>query len=136
MPQGAANQRWIPTGRRGEYDNMSKSEPNKNMAKSRRHFDETYKRHAVELTLQGSRTVKEIAEELGIDASILYTWRRTYAAEVARNRTSPRTLAEAEAEIAELRAQVVKMRERETILKKSMGILSETPESGMPRLKR
>jgi len=28
------------------------------------------------------------------------------------------------------------MRERESVLKKSLGILSETPGSGMPKLKR
>jgi len=31
---------------------------------------------------------------------------------------------------------VMRMRERENVLKKSLGILSETPESGMPRSRR
>lgn len=47
-----------------------------------------------------------------------------------------RKLEEAEQEIARLRSEVIRMREREVVLKKSLGILSETPESGMPRLKR
>ena len=38
-------------------------------------------------------------------------------------------------EIARLRAEVVRLRERETILKKSLGILSELPPRGMPKLK-
>lgn len=46
------------------------------------------------------------------------------------------TLAEAEKEIGRLRAELIRMREREIVLKKSVGILSETPESGMPRLRR
>jgi hypothetical protein len=46
------------------------------------------------------------------------------------------TLEQAEQEISRLRAEVLRMRERETVLKKTLGILSETPESGMPRLKR
>jgi hypothetical protein len=35
-------------------------------------FDETYKRHAVELTLHGDRTVKTVAKELGIPGWALY----------------------------------------------------------------
>jgi len=102
----------------------------------RRHFDETYKRHAVELTLRGDRTVKAVAKELGLPAWSLYEWRKLYAAQLGDDRPAPRTLAEAEFEIAELRAEVVRMRERESVLKKSLGILSETPGSGMPKLKR
>ena len=45
-------------------------------------------------------------------------------------------LREAGKEIGRLRAEVIRMREREVVLKKSLGILSETPESGMPRLRR
>ncbi|MGA2693955.1 MAG: transposase, partial [Opitutaceae bacterium] len=97
---------------------------------------ETYKRHAVELTLRGDRTVKAVAKELGIAPWALYEWRGLYAGRPGDNRPAPRTLAEAEAEIADLRAEVVRMRERETALKKSLGILSETPASGMPRSRR
>ena len=39
-------------------------------------------------------------------------------------------------ENAQLRYELVRMREREDALKKSLGILSETPERGMPRLRR
>ena len=49
---------------------------------------------------------------------------------------APRTLAEAEEEIGRLRAEVVRLREREIVLKKSLGILSETPGSGMPGSRR
>ena len=49
---------------------------------------------------------------------------------------APQTLEDAVQENARLRAELIRMRERESVLKKSLGILSETPESGMPRLKR
>jgi len=42
-------------------------------------FDKTYKRHAVELTLHGDRTVKAVAKELGLPAWQLYEWRKLYA---------------------------------------------------------
>jgi hypothetical protein len=43
---------------------------------------------------------------------------------------------EVEAENLRLRLELRRMREREDVLKKSLGILSETPTSGLPKLKR
>lgn len=103
-------------------------------AKSRRKFDETYKRHAVELTLHGERTVKTVAAELGLPAWQLYKWRQLYAPRPGG--PGGPTQAEAAAEIAQLRAELLRMRERESVLKKSLGILSEPPGSGMPGSKR
>ena len=115
---------------------MNKTERNGSGVPPRRTYDETYKRHAVALTLRGDRTVKAVAAELGIAAWALYEWRRLYAARTGSSAPVPRTLAQAEEEIADLRAELFRMRERETALKKSLGILSVTPGSGMPRLRR
>ena len=105
-------------------------------ATPRRKFDETYKHHAVELTLHGDRTVKTVAQELGLPAWQLYEWRKLYAPRPGDGGPTPATLEEAVKENERLRAEVIRMRERETVLKKSLGILSETPESGMPRSRR
>jgi transposase len=105
-------------------------------AKPRRQYDENYKRHAVELTLQGTRSVGAVARELGVAESMLYDWRRKYAPRPGAQTGAPQSLEEAAQEIARLRGELVRMQERETVLKKSLGILSETPESGMPRSKR
>ena len=115
---------------------MNQKDRNGSGATPRRKFDETYKRHAVELTLHGDRTVKTVAKELGIPAWALYEWRKLYAPRPGERRPTPQTLEEAEKEIGRLCAELIRMREREIVLKKSVGILSETPESGMPRLKR
>ena len=115
---------------------MNQKDRNGSGAPPRRKFDETYKRHAVELTLQGDRTVKTVAKELGLPAWQLYEWRKLYGPQPGESGPAPQTLAEAEKEIGRLRAELIRMREREIVLKKSVGILSETPESGMPRLKR
>ncbi len=102
-----------------------------------RRYDETYKRNAVELTLSSGRTVRAVAEELGIPVDRLYEWRRLFlprpGAAVAGAAQTPE---EKDAEIRRLRAELVRMQEREIVLKKSLGILSETPESGMPGSKR
>ena len=101
----------------------------------RRQYDENFKRHAVELTLQGTRSLRQIADELGVNESMLYDWRRKYAPRPGAHTGTPETLADATKEITRLRAELVRMQERENVLKKSLGILSETPGSGMPRSK-
>jgi transposase len=102
----------------------------------RRKFDEDYKRHAVALTLQGHRTVRAIAQELGVSEGMLYEWRRLFAARPGHDGGQPQTLEQAQQEVARLRGELVRMQEREVILKKSLGILSEPPASGSPRSTR
>ena len=104
--------------------------------KMRRTYDEDYKRHAVALTLERGRRVSDVATELGINLTMLYEWRRQYAPQPTADNGVPQTPEEKDAEIRRLRAELVRMQEREVVLKKSLGILSETPESGMPRSKR
>ena len=115
---------------------MNPGKEEKPVQRTRRQFDEAYKRHAVELTLQGTRSVRQIADELGVTDSILYEWRRLFAPRPGAQTGAPQTAAEKDEEIRRLRAEVVRLQEREIVLKKSLGILSETPESGMPRWKR
>ena len=102
----------------------------------RRYYDENYKRQAVELTLRGDRSVVAVARELEISDSLLHTWRQTYAPRPGVTAGVPQTLEEKDAEIRRLREELVRMQEREMVLKKSLGILSETPGSGMPKLPR
>lgn len=105
--------------------------------KPRRQYDENFKRHAVDLTLKGDRTSRQVADELGINEGLIYEWRRKYAPRPGAAHTgAPQNLDEAAKEIERLRSELVRMQERENVLKKSLGILSETPESGMPRWKQ
>jgi transposase len=101
-----------------------------------RRYEETFKRQAVELTLQSGRTVRAVAEELGVPVDRLYEWRRLFTPRPGLAPAGPQSLEEKDAEIGRLREELARMQEREIILKKSLGILSETPESGMPRSKR
>ena len=104
--------------------------------KPRRQYDENFKRHAVDLTLQGNRTLRQVADELGVNEGMLYDWRRKYAPRPGEDTGTPQNLEATTKEIERLRSELVRMQERENVLKKSLGILSETPESGMPRSKR
>jgi transposase len=117
------------------------TDPKDNGVKSRlrRKFDDTYKQRAVELSERGDRSVCEIARELGVTADTLYRWRFEYGV-TTRRLTSPppgpRSVSELERENRELRTKLADMEVRETILKKSLGILSPAPGSGMPKWKR
>lgn len=105
--------------------------------KPRRQYDENFKRHAVDLTLKGDRTLRQVADELGVSEGLIYDWRRKYAPQPGTVHTgAPQNLEDATKEIERLRSELVRMQERENVLKKSLGILSETPESGMPKWKR
>ena len=104
-------------------DIMNQTDRNGSGATPRHRFDETYKRHAVELTLHGDRSTKTVAKELGIPAWALYEWRKLYAPRPGEGGPAPQTLEEAQKEIGRLRTEVVRLREREIVLKKSLGIL-------------
>jgi transposase len=99
-----------------------------------RKYDEAFKQHAVDLTLQSDRKIGPIARELGISIHALYRWRHEYLSARPKplSRELPRSVEQKDEEIRRLRAEVQRLREREQILKKSLGILSETPGSGMP----
>jgi transposase-like protein len=122
----------------GGKDIMNEEEKNGSVRRHRRLFDETYKRHAVELTLRGDRGIAAVAKEIGISEWTLRCWRKRYAPgpKGTGGALADLTPEQKDEEIGRLRAEIIRMREREIVLKKSLGILSETPESGMPRSKR
>lgn len=104
-----------------------------------RRYDDEFKRRAVELSEKSDRTIREVARELNVGEDLLYAWRREFG--VAHRQgvpmpAGPRSLTELERENHELRTKLAEMQNREAILKKSLGILSEAPGSGMPKWKR
>ncbi len=74
----------------------------------------------------------------GFAPPLLYRWARAERLPA----TSPpgqkrlRTVEQLEAEIRRLRAENAKLLEQREVLKKSLGILSEVPPSGMPESNR
>jgi transposase-like protein len=41
-------------------------------------YDETFKRHAVEMVLHGGKSVKQAAEELGVSQYSIYEWKKKF----------------------------------------------------------
>ena len=93
---------------------MSKSSPQKR--RRNRRYDSEFKANALRLVASG-RSVPSVADSLGIDKSLIYTWRR---------QAEPFS-AEEEAEFDELthlRKRVLELEEERDILKKALAIFS------------
>jgi transposase len=109
------------------------------MAKTRREFTAEFKREAVALWETSGRPQMEIAAELGLQPSQLRRWQRLIQqgqlgspasppapVAVTKASTSP-ALADVAAENARLRRELERARAERDILKKAIGIFSETP---------
>jgi transposase len=96
-------------------------------------YNEEYKQQAVELWKSSGRSAAKIGAELGIRPALIFRWAKAQRDRKAGQAARPaRSLEQIEAENARLREEVAKLTEQREILKKSLGILSETPRRGMP----
>jgi transposase len=106
------------------------------MGKSRREFTREFKQEAVALWEASGRPQVEIAAELGIQPSQLRRWQKVVHGSSQRSVTassgdaalaSASTPADLAAENARLRRELERARAERDILKKAIGIFSETP---------
>ena len=111
---------------------MKQTDRNESGATPRPKFDETYKRHAVELTLHGDRTVIAVAKELELPPWQLYEWRKLYAPRPGAAGPAPQSLEDAVQENARLRAELSRMRERESVLKNRWASSPKSPRAVCP----
>ena len=56
------------------------------MSKIRAVYDEEYKKNAVKLSYASPKSVKQVAEDLGIGENVLYRWRKKYTADGDKTR--------------------------------------------------
>ena len=94
----------------------------------RRKYDSDFKRNAVLLSLEPGRTVKEIAENLGIHTDLIYQWHKSY--QYLGNTAFPgngvQALTPDQKRIKELEKQLKNTAMERDILKKGMAIFSRT----------
>jgi len=100
-----------------------------NIVKTRRKFDETFKREAVQNWLSSGKSAEVVARELGLLPNRLYAWRQRFApaaagAEAAAG-AKPGLVADLQKQLEEARRELARVREQRDILKKTLGILSE-----------
>ena len=90
------------------------------MGEFRRKYDDEFKKNAVKLSYASPKTVKELAEDLGIHENLLYNWRRKYTADGDKTRYT--TLEE---ENRDLKRQLAETRMERDMLKKARGYFAK-----------
>jgi len=113
-------------------DKARMNEPVIQTKRSRRKFDNAFKQRAVELWLSSGRAATEVAAELGIKSQRLSAWRGRFAPPPPGGEGgggAKRSAEQLETENAGLRREIEYLRQQRDILKKTLGILSETPAS-------
>ncbi len=101
--------------------------------RERRKFDQTFKREAVQNWLNSGKSAEVVGEELGINAKLLYAWRKLVPT-VAGGRATvarPGSVADLQDQLEAAQRELRHVREQCTILKKTLGILSEPSSNGM-----
>ena len=99
-----------------------------------KHYDKAFKEHAVNLWLASGKSAAEVAAELGLQPDRLYTWKSLLAPAaqppaVTVPELKRRTTQQLEQELSRLRRENERLREQRDILKKTLGILSDSPNS-------
>jgi|SRR5947209_2934149 len=97
-------------------------------------YDETFKRQAVEMVLHGGKTVKHVADELGVSPYSIYEWKRKlFPVGSAGKTASPDGLVDEVATlhklIEEQQRQIADLTQQREVLKKTLGIVCEGPSS-------
>jgi transposase-like protein len=93
----------------------------------RRKFDQTFKREAVLNWLASGKSAEAVGEELGINANLLYAWRKLVpsGAGARASLAKPGSVADLQSQLEASQREIRHLREQCTILKKTLGILSE-----------
>lgn len=99
--------------------------------KSRRKFDATFKREAVQNWLNSGKPAEVVGEELGLTANLLYAWRKLVpTAAGGRAAAKPGSMADLQGQLDASQRELRHVREQCVILKKTLGILSEPSSNG------
>jgi transposase-like protein len=103
--------------------------------KIRRKFDQTFKREALQNWSNSGKSAEVIAEELGLNSNLLYAWKKRFAPDGAGGRApsgaKPGSVADLQGRLDAAQRELRHVREQCTILKKTLGILSEPSPNGM-----
>jgi transposase-like protein len=99
----------------------------------RRKFDETFKREAVQNWLHSGKSAEVVGQELGINANLLYAWRKLVPAVAGGRATAakPGSVADLQGQLEAAQRELRHVREQCLILKKTLGILSEPSPNAM-----
>jgi transposase-like protein len=94
-------------------------------SRRRRHYDEEFKRNAVELLESGERSAVQLSQELGVSDCSLGKWKRQYGRQSQACRSGE--LGAEQRRIAELERELAAVSRQRDILKKALAILGQEP---------
>ena len=92
-------------------------------APSAKRYDEAFKRQTVEHWIKTGKPGTQIAREIGVSYPSLKDWKRRYYGHAVPERQ------DLAGEIRALKAELSRVSEQRDILKKTLGIFSQPPES-------
>ncbi len=101
------------------------------MGEVRRQYDKEFKRNAVGLTRKTGKTVSQVAEDLGINSSMLVRWRmeqENYCVRAFPGQGKLTKGTDLEEENRRLKKELAIAQEERDILKKATAIFSRTPK--------
>ena len=98
------------------------------MGRERRSFTREFKREAVRLAESGDRPVSQVANDLGIDQSVLRRWIMQHKEDREQSFPGKGRLKERDEEIRRLERELARVKEERDILKKAVAIFSKGPK--------
>jgi transposase len=93
--------------------------------KQRTKYERQFKIDAVNLVVNGNRSVAEVARDLGIEANMLYRWKRELTEEAGGAFPGKGRLSPQEEELRRLRRELDQAKEDREILKKALAFFSK-----------
>jgi transposase len=96
-----------------------------------RTYDKDFKINAVNLYKSSGRSLKRIAEELGLSTSTLSHWVQEYKQEGSQSFSGKGQVRSSEEELRDLRRELLHVRQERDILKKAVAIFSEPRGKGI-----
>ena len=102
-------------------------EPSKPKGREAKKYDEQFKRSVVEHWVSSGQSGAKVARDFGVKVWNLRDWKRLYAPPAkAVGDPVPESPAEMKGEIQQLRKELARTIHQREILKKTLGIISET----------
>ena len=96
--------------------------------RGRRKYDREFKEDAIRLIVDGGRTVREVARDLGIHENMLSRWKKEYLQDKEHSFPGKGHMKPHEEELFKLKRKVADLEEDRAILKKALAIFSKRPK--------
>jgi transposase len=98
------------------------------MGRERRSFTKEFKQEAVRLAESGDRTVGKLAEDLGLEQSVLRRWIKQHQEDPEQSFPGKGRLKGRDEEVRRLERELAIVKEERDILKKAVAIFSRGPK--------